>query len=105
MRKVVSHAFLKDFNLLLDPLKTLWKSVKNFLWGLFLETFYRELRSEHQRYTRALSLILFGDLMGLPILRTSLSLRLLPYVIPHLQEWRESAQKEDDVLNYTPEPH
>ncbi len=80
-------------------------ALKNLLWGLFCGDFYKVMHDESQRYARALSLILFGDMLGLPILRSTLSLRLLPYLIPKLQVWRKSSLKEDDVLKYTPEAH
>jgi len=41
--------------------------------------------------------MIFGDLLGVPILPTYYSLRLFPYVLPKLGTWKRSVLRERDV--------
>lgn len=44
-------------------------------------------------------LISFGDLLGVPVLPPYYSLRLLPFVVPSINNWRRRMLRERDVLD------
>jgi hypothetical protein len=67
---------------------------------------YTEKINEIHRQTRPLvEILVFGDFLGLPLLSTYYSLRLLPYVYPSLSEIRKETVKEHDVFDLLGEHH
>lgn len=44
-------------------------------------------------------LISFGDLIGVPILPPYYNLRLLPYIVPLLSNWRHRMLREKDLTD------
>jgi hypothetical protein len=45
-------------------------------------------------------LIVFGDLVGLPLLPPYYAMRLLPYIIPTIQTWKRSLLRERDLTDF-----
>jgi len=65
-----------------------WQAVREFFFGMFSMEF-----AEHALEMRASLESLFmlgtmGDMLGVPILPPYYSLRLLPYVVPHIATWK-----------------
>ncbi len=52
-----------------------------------------------------MEILVSGDFLGLPLLSTYYSLRLLSYVYPSLSEIRKEAVKEHDVFDLLGEHH
>ena len=44
-------------------------------------------------------LIVFGDLVGVPILPPFYTLRLLPYIIPEVNNWKRRMLREKDLTD------
>jgi hypothetical protein len=44
-------------------------------------------------------LISFGDLLGVPILPPYYSLRLLPFIVPEINNWRRRMLRERDIVD------
>jgi hypothetical protein len=44
-------------------------------------------------------LVIFGDLVGLPLLPPYYSLRLLPHIIPFLETWKRRVLREKDLTD------
>lgn len=44
-------------------------------------------------------LITMGDILGVPVLPPYYSLRLLPYVVPHIKTWKRTLLRERDVTD------
>ena len=68
--------------------KTLIQKVREFMFGMMGLEF-----AEHALEMRASLESLFmlgtmGDMLGVPILPPYYSLRLLPYVVPHIATWK-----------------
>jgi len=42
-------------------------------------------------------LVVFGDMVGMPILPPHYGLRLLPYVVPQLQGWKRRLLREREL--------
>jgi hypothetical protein len=62
------------------------KPLKNFLFGLLFLDLYREINEIHRQTRLLAEIFVFGNFLGLPLLSTYYSLRLLPYVYPSLSE-------------------
>lgn len=89
---------------------SMWEEVKERIEGLYdvaCEIFYgmsvyewvRESRKSRGELERIFVLIVFGDLLGVPILPPYYTLRLLPYVVPRLETWRRSMLRERDLTD------
>ena len=44
-------------------------------------------------------LIVFGDIIGLPVLPPYYALRVLPYIIPSYMTWRRNILREKDLTD------
>jgi hypothetical protein len=54
------------------------------------------MRRKRGEMERLFALIVFGDLVGLPVLPPYYTLRLLPYVVPMTSRWKRSLLRERD---------
>jgi hypothetical protein len=45
-------------------------------------------------------LVVFGDLVGLPLLPNYYSMRLFPYIIPTIEKWKRSLLREKDLTDF-----
>ncbi len=80
--------------------------IRNFLqaagevwYGMTAYDFVMTLRRERAYLERIFILTIFGDLLGVPILPPYYSLRLLPFVVPHINRWRYSMLRERDLAD------
>ena len=48
---------------------------------------------------RLFVLVVFGDVLGVPILPPYYALRLLPFVVPSIEGWRYSFLRERDLTD------
>jgi hypothetical protein len=48
---------------------------------------------------RLLFLTVFGDRLGIPVMRPYYSLRLLPYIVPRITPWMRSLLRERDFTD------
>lgn len=74
--------------------KSFWQTAREFLYGLFGMEF-----AEHAMEMRASLESLFmlgtvGDMLGVPVLPPYYSLRLLPYLVPHISTWKRRVLRE-----------
>jgi hypothetical protein len=73
-----------------------WQAIREFLFGMFgMEV------AEHALEMRASLESLFmlgtvGDMIGVPVLPPYYSLRLLPYVVPHIATWKRRVLREKE---------
>ncbi|MEW6402025.1 MAG: hypothetical protein AB1649_09510 [Chloroflexota bacterium] len=71
-----------------------WKAVREFLYGMFgMEI------AEHALEMRASLESIFmlgtvGDMIGVPVLPPYYSLRLLPFLVPHISTWKRRVLRE-----------
>lgn len=59
----------------------------------------RELEKARNEHERLFTLIVFGDLLGIPLLSPYYTLRLIPYMTPTLESWRRSMLRERDLTD------
>lgn len=87
---------LSSINDLLDNCR---KTLKEFFYGMTLFELEKELVKEKGHLNNLLMLIVFGDLIGLPIFPPYYSMRLLPFVIPHMDKWKRGLLREKDLTD------
>lgn len=72
-------------------------ALRDILYGMTLYDWVRELQKARGEVERAFTLIVFGDLLGIPILTPYYTLRLIPYMVPRLESWRRCMLRERDI--------
>ncbi len=79
--------------------------IKEALWGLFLFDFYTENVKMRLRYNDAVNLLVFSEQLGIPLMNSYVSMRLLPYFVGDLEGWRRREMRERDYLEDVPDIH
>ena len=59
-----------------------------------------EMKKEKGHLDNLFMLVIFGDLVGLPLLPPYYSLRLLPHIIPSFEAWKRSILRERDMTDF-----
>lgn len=85
--------------------RTWREKVRQFFWGLLFFEWYHELQHERAKYNDVLNLVLFGELLGIPLMNSSIGLRLLPHVLPELQGWKHRQLEEREIIEEVPHVH
>lgn len=82
-----------------ENFKTWSKVLREILYGMMIHEMDLELRKEKGHLENLFMLIVFGDLIGLPILPPYYSMRLLPYIVPSIEKWKRSLLREKDLTD------
>jgi hypothetical protein len=82
-----------------DRLEALGDWLRGFVYGMTYFEMEKALRRQRADLEHLFVLISFGDLLGVPILPPYYSLRLLPYIVPMLQNWRVRMLREKDLTD------
>ena len=83
----------------LDRLRELARALGEIIYGMTIYDMVHGLNKARAGLERLFVLIVFGDLLGVPILPPYYSLRLLPYIVPTLHTWRRSMLRERDLTD------
>ncbi len=86
-------------------IKKWWKNFKDFFWGLFIFDLYRATLEEKVKYEEVMNIVLLGELLGIPLMNSTVTLRLLPYLFPKLKKWKQNQLREKDITEFVPEVH
>jgi len=78
-------------------LKAFSKTLREIMYGFTIHELDMELRKEKGSIDDLFMLVVFGDLVGLPILPPYYSIRLLPYIIPTFNVWKRRLLREKDL--------
>jgi hypothetical protein len=81
------------------PSKFTRHALAEILYGLAIHDQVRALARQRGSLEHLFVLISFGDLLGLPILPPYYSLRLLPFVVPLINNWRRRMLRERDLMD------
>ncbi len=73
--------------------------VREVLYGMTIYDWVRELDKTRNERNRLFTLIVFGDLIGVPILPPYYTLRLIPYIMPNFESWQRSMLRERDLTD------
>ena len=84
---------------LLQTLERIRGALREFLYGLTVHELDVETRRSRAELENLFMLIVFGDLIGLPILPPYYCMRLLPYILPGVQRWKRSVLRERDLTD------
>ncbi len=79
--------------------------LREFLWGLFFYDLYTEHRKISLRYNDAVNLLIFSEQLGIPLMNSYVSMRLLPYFVGQLENWKRRELRERDFLEEAPDLH
>ena len=92
---------IKDlFFSLAAKLKGPRKVVGEIMYGLMLHEMDLEMKKERGHLDNLFMLVIFGDLIGLPLLPPYYSMRLLPHIIPSIETWKRRVLRERDLTDF-----
>lgn len=80
-----------------DRLRELGRALGQVIYGMTIYDMVRDLKKARGSLEHLFILMVFGDLLGVPILPPYYSLRLVPYIVPSLDTWRRSMLREKDL--------
>ena len=75
------------------------QTLREVLYGMTVYDWVRELDKTRNERDRLFTMIVFGDLLGVPILPPYYTLRLIPYIVPNFQSWQRSMLRERDLTD------
>jgi hypothetical protein len=78
-------------------LRTLSRTLREIMYGFTIHELDMEVRKERGHIDDLFMLVVFGDLIGLPLLPPYYSVRLLPYIIPTFNNWKRRMLRERDL--------
>ena len=84
---------------LLIILRHYCRTLRQVLYGFTAYEMDVSLRKERGTLNQYFTLIIFGDLLGLPLLPPYYTLRLLPHIFPELKAWKRSMLRERDLMD------
>jgi hypothetical protein len=82
-----------------EILKNRLRPLGEIFYGMTVYDWVRELHKARGEQERLFSLLVYGDLLGVPILPPYYTLRLLPYIVPELENWQRSMLRERDLTD------
>lgn len=75
------------------------RSIRDILYGMTVYDWVREFEKQRGELERFFVLVVFGDMLGIPILPPYYALRLLPFAVPRLECWKRSILRERDLTD------
>jgi hypothetical protein len=69
------------------------------LYGMAIHDQVRTLAKTRGSLEHLFVLISFGDLLGVPVLPPYYSLRLLPFIVPEINNWKRRMLRERDLMD------
>jgi len=75
------------------------RALGDMIFGATIYEMVRDLKKERAHLEHLFILVVFGDLLGVPVLPPYYTLRLLPYVMPNITGWRRSMLRERDLTD------
>jgi hypothetical protein len=82
-----------------EQLQRVRRVLGEVLFGMALHEIVRANLKARGSLEHLFILITFGDLVGVPILPPYYAMRLLPFVVPEINNWRMRMARERDYLD------
>lgn len=79
--------------------KSVATTVGQMIYGATVYEMVRDLHKERAQRETLFVFVVFGDLLGVPVLPPFYTLRLLPYVMPNITGWKHSMLRERDLTD------
>ncbi|HUH65811.1 MAG TPA: hypothetical protein VLZ07_05205 [Syntrophales bacterium] len=76
------------------------KTMNELFYGFTAYELEVELKKQKGDLNNLLMVMLFGELLGLPMFPPYYSLRLLPFVVPNIGVWKRNIQREKDLTDF-----
>jgi hypothetical protein len=76
------------------------KMLREVIYGMTVHEMDLELRKEKGNINHLFMLVVFGDLVGLPLLPPFYAMRLLPYILPSIGTWKRGLLRERDLTDF-----
>jgi hypothetical protein len=76
-----------------------FKAVKEFFYGMAAHDAALFALKTRASLEHLFLLITMGNMLGVPIMSSCYSLRLLPYVVPRISTWKRSMLRERDLTD------
>ncbi len=75
----------------------LLRAIREFIYGMYGFEFEKQAVEMRAELESAFMLITMGDMLGVPVIPPLYSLRLLPYVVPHIATWKRRVLREREL--------
>ncbi|MHB0940075.1 MAG: hypothetical protein ACYC6A_27070 [Armatimonadota bacterium] len=75
------------------------RALRDILYGATIYEMVRDLHKERSHLEHLFILIVFGDILGIPVLPPYYTLRLLPFIVPGIPGWKRSLLRERDLTD------
>ena len=79
--------------------KSFWQNMKELLYGMASHDMSRYALRTRASMEHLFILITMGDMIGIPILPPYYSLRLLPFIVPEINNWKRRMLREKDLMD------
>jgi hypothetical protein len=76
-----------------------FSAVKEFFFGFAAHEHVSYALKSRAGLGDLLTVVMFGDMLGLPIIRPYYGLRLLPHILPRLNGWKRRMLAERDLVD------
>jgi hypothetical protein len=76
-----------------------WQAIREFLYGMMGMEFASHAMEMRASLESLFMLGTVGDMIGVPVLPPYYSLRLLPYVVPHIATWKRRVLREREFTD------
>ena len=87
------------FERITAKLRKILQTLREVLYGMTVYDWVRELEKTRNEHNRLFTMIVFGDLLGIPILPPYYTMRLIPHLVPDFEGWRRSMLRERDLTD------
>jgi hypothetical protein len=84
----------QDTTLLKKRLSNTSQSIREFLFGMIGMEFTEHAMEMRASVESLFMLATVGDMIGVPIMPPYYSLRLLPFIVPHIATWKRRVLRE-----------
>jgi hypothetical protein len=75
------------------------RAIVEVFYGMAFHDMVRFQTRERGYLERLFILTTFGDIVGIPVLPPYYNLKLLPFIVPHINAWRRSMLRERDITD------
>ncbi len=82
-----------------DKAKGYMKAIREALYGFTAYELHRGVQKEKGYANNLFMLVIFGDLAGVPVLPPYYAMRLLPYIVPEINNWKRNILRERDIID------
>ena len=76
-----------------------WQAIREFLYGMMGMEMAQHALEMRASLESLFMLGTVGDMIGVPVLPPYYSLRLLPYVVPHIATWKRRVLREREFTD------